>query len=410
MNKKKRFSFIIPTYQNKRLIKNTLQSLNRQNGYFKEDYEAVVIDDGSTDGTGEYIQGVNTNYNIEYIYLHRSSKSSRARARNAGINAATGEIIVFIDGDMLVRENYLKELDRCFNVSEDILVIGNRIMMTEEVSCEKLAQETCFRGSEFNINSFKNLEIRHIIYRHLSYNSCCQLRPWLQVFSCNMAVLKKHLDKSGGFDEGFKGWGIEDVELGYRLYKSGLRIIINNRIEAFHQCHSSEHNLKISPQKYANIELNALYFIEKHPEALNFPTNAILKMFKGNSLLNMDAVTGLRRRVSINYRQREELESIKSEILRLSCRKGLKIIVNDFVEEDELDIWVQLLGEARSTPAYFPQSKRRELKKAINIVTSLNMGLWFFMLKLKGELSRIKRCCINIIKQLRDGIWKRILK
>ncbi|RCX17585.1 GT2 family glycosyltransferase [Anaerobacterium chartisolvens] len=410
MNKKKRFSFIIPTYQNKRLIKNTLQSLNRQNGYSKEDYEAVVIDDGSTDGTCEYIQGVNTNYSIEYIYLHRSSKSSRARARNAGISAAAGEIIVFIDGDMLIRENYLKELDRCFRASEDILVIGNRVMMTEEVSYEELTQEECFKGSKFEINSFENLEIRHIIFKHLSYNSCCYIHPWLQTFSCNMAVLKKHLDKNGGFDEGFKGWGIEDVELGYRLYKSGLRIIINNRIEAFHQCHSSDHNLKISPQKYANIELNALYFIEKHPEALDFSPKAILKMFKGKSLLSMDAVTGPRRRVSINYRQSKELPAVKSEILRLSCRKGLKIIVNDFVEEDELDVWVQLLGTTQSTPAYFPQSKKRELKMAMHTRTSLNMGSWFFMLKLKGELGQARRYCINITKGMRDGVWKKILK
>jgi glycosyltransferase involved in cell wall biosynthesis len=54
----KRFSFVIPTYQNKNLIRNTLEALNRQKDFPYEDYEVIVVDDGSSDGTGEVLDRV----------------------------------------------------------------------------------------------------------------------------------------------------------------------------------------------------------------------------------------------------------------------------------------------------------------------------------------------------------------
>jgi glycosyltransferase involved in cell wall biosynthesis len=88
---------VIPAYNNKLLLRKTLEALNYQIGYGRNDYEVIIVDDGSSDGTCDYIKNVNRNYNLKYFYLERCDDSGRARARNYGWKKASGDIIIFID-------------------------------------------------------------------------------------------------------------------------------------------------------------------------------------------------------------------------------------------------------------------------------------------------------------------------
>lgn len=378
----KRFSFVIPTYQKKVLLKNTLESLNRQKGYSRKDYEAVVIDDGSTDGTEEYIKGINKNYDLTYIYLPRCADSSRARTRNKGIEAATGEIIVFIDADMLIREDYLHELDQCFKMDQNIIVIGNRIMLNEDVTYEEMLSPNPFLSKKFQLNSFKKVEMRHLIYRQVSYNALNQIYPWLQVFSCNMAVHRTNLDKVGHFDENFKGWGSEDVELGYRLYKKGTRIIINNNIESYHQYHEGATGLRIPPERYPDIETNTTYLMQKHPEAMKYGIPLVIKLFKGKFFLRLNVTGGKLIGFRIKLKDESELDNVKAKILKYSKHKGWGIKVIDYLENTDLAFWIQSRNEYKSIPHYFPVSKKIEMRKAFTVLMSISWGISFFLLRL----------------------------
>jgi len=88
-----RISVIIPCYNNKPYLRECLDSVLNQTF---SDYEVIVVDDGSTDGTGEIIQS----YLPRVRYL-RQSNQGPAAARNAGIEAASGEYIAFQDADDL---------------------------------------------------------------------------------------------------------------------------------------------------------------------------------------------------------------------------------------------------------------------------------------------------------------------
>ena len=79
-----KYSFVMPVYNNKFLLKNALESFNYLKNYNHVDYEVIIVDDGSDDNPFDYITGINKNYNMRYLLLERSEKSCRARTRNHG--------------------------------------------------------------------------------------------------------------------------------------------------------------------------------------------------------------------------------------------------------------------------------------------------------------------------------------
>ncbi len=164
-----KYSFVIPTYNNRVLLKNTLEALNYQPGYGY--YEVIVVDDGSTDNSGEYIKGVNRNYDLKYFYLERGKDSCRAKCRNHGWKQSAGEIIVFIDSDIVVRPDYLSELNRCFSMKNDIAVIGNRLLLNTPTTYEEIIRGDIFTKNRFDNRNFDILEYRYFFYESASYNN-----------------------------------------------------------------------------------------------------------------------------------------------------------------------------------------------------------------------------------------------
>jgi glycosyltransferase involved in cell wall biosynthesis len=96
------FSVVVPTYNRAGLIAKTLQSLLSQQ---YENYEIIVVDDGSTDNTEEVVKSID-NRRITYI---KKDNAERAAARNFGAALAKGEYVNFFDSDDLAYPNHLSE-------------------------------------------------------------------------------------------------------------------------------------------------------------------------------------------------------------------------------------------------------------------------------------------------------------
>ncbi|HEQ71770.1 MAG TPA: glycosyltransferase family 2 protein, partial [Spirochaetia bacterium] len=329
------FSFVIPTYNNTTLLFNTLLALNRQTE--KESYEVIVVDDGSTDGTRDHVMHIPRHYNLRYLYLERDERSCRARTRNHGWTQAAGEIVVFIDSDILIRPDYLAELCRCFACNERIAVIGNRLMLSAPVAPEEVTSGAVFHTYRYNKNS--NLrEFRYRLYDVISYNINTQVYPWTQFYSCNAAVPKRFLELAGGFDENFKGWGMEDVELGYALYSRGVNIVIDHKLEVLHQYHERGEAGRSDRPAQIDYERNINYFLKKHPEALQMPDEYKVPFFKGeladDSIFREDD----NRYIGIDFRDKGKTAQMKKLLLATTERKKTILVVNDYVEEGDLDI------------------------------------------------------------------------
>jgi glycosyltransferase involved in cell wall biosynthesis len=110
-------SVCIPTYNRENYLKETLQSVFVQT---YKDYEIVIVDDGSTDGTGEMIKQLG--YNIRY---HRQENGGDAAARNKLIELAVGKYITFLDSDDLLMPDAIERLAGVIQgENEPIIVYG----------------------------------------------------------------------------------------------------------------------------------------------------------------------------------------------------------------------------------------------------------------------------------------------
>ncbi|MFO8053073.1 MAG: glycosyltransferase [Candidatus Omnitrophota bacterium] len=101
MNKKPFFSIIIPTYNRKHFLKIAIDSVLNQTF---DNYELIIVDDGSTDYTKNFIKSYKTP-KLRYYYQQNQGPAS---ARNLGVVKAKGEFICFLDSDDRYRKNKLK--------------------------------------------------------------------------------------------------------------------------------------------------------------------------------------------------------------------------------------------------------------------------------------------------------------
>jgi len=179
-------SVIVPTYNRATLLRRCLDALDKQN-FPKEQYEVMVVDDGSSDETRAFLSSSNYAYNLRPIF---ADHGGAAKARNRGIRESLGEILVFTDDDCFPQPNFLKLHWEAHQNTKDRVARGPIIIIRTPDEEVQLHQKVA----------------------SLSMNFFC---------TSNASILRQNLLKAGLFDETFPRW--EDAELGYRLRKAGLR-------------------------------------------------------------------------------------------------------------------------------------------------------------------------------------------
>ena len=94
-------SVVIPTMNKVSLLKQTLTALEAQELRPGVAWEVVVVNDGSTDGTGAFLDSFAANFKVPMVVVTPPGNVGRARARNQGARAAQGDWIVFLDDDIV---------------------------------------------------------------------------------------------------------------------------------------------------------------------------------------------------------------------------------------------------------------------------------------------------------------------
>ncbi|MEI2388914.1 glycosyltransferase [Priestia megaterium] len=288
-------SIVMPTYNKYHQTSLSLYGLSKQT-FPHAEYEVILVDDASSDNTSNILKEVDVPFKFKYIQMKQNK--GRSSVRNIGINHAEGDLLIFLDGEMLAPpafiENHYKH-----HVHESNLVVtgamhyeGVYTFIMPDYNEDQVAhlKELVGRDPEYrrlyenyeqtkwhsnvpyplvtkediDTNRFQRLSFPNRYFlnsglKHFGERLEGFTLPYIAFLSGNVSVRKENLKKSGFFDETFVGYGAEDWELGYRLYKNGAQFVLDPSTVAYHQEHG------ISKRKVKEQWGNHYRFVKKHP-------------------------------------------------------------------------------------------------------------------------------------------------
>jgi glycosyltransferase involved in cell wall biosynthesis len=192
-----RVSVIIPTRDRPELLRNLLESLSKQNT--SDPFEVIVVNDGS----GEDLSSLEVEFSdISLKVVTLEENRGRSAARNAGFRCSTGEILVFLDDDMTVVEDFISRHIQAHTEQMDA-VIGD-VLSAPEYASRPLARYIERQG------------VRKLKSRDMIPPKCFR--------TGNASLSRRLFEQVGMFDDSLKTYG-EDLELGMKLSRHGARFV-----------------------------------------------------------------------------------------------------------------------------------------------------------------------------------------
>ncbi|HTV94030.1 MAG TPA: glycosyltransferase [Verrucomicrobiae bacterium] len=233
-------SVVVPTYNRLETLAPVLPTLLAQD-LAPSEFEVLVCDSNSTDGTAEFLAKMRAGHpNVRYL---PGAYSGRAAARNAGIDAAQGEVVLFNDSDIFASPDLLSHHLRHHRAQRKIAVVGLEVQV-----------------KDFDDYLFKR---DHPEERGSLHKPTRKTLPWLYFLTGNASVRREDLLRVGRFDESFTGYGHEDLELGYRLERAGVTILYEPNAINYH-CQDVPHDDQKEKMRLAG--RSTVRFYRKHPE------------------------------------------------------------------------------------------------------------------------------------------------
>lgn len=208
-------TLIIPSSDRPDALTRTLASLRRAGVITQVEETFVVSREGDGETAAVVEKEIQSGWKIDLLPLSQN-KGNAALARNAGISAATSSHVLFLDNDILVEEHFFSVLADCLRSWPDGVLLG-RIdnlesggRLTPDTRLEWLDSETTVRWP----------------WRLF----------WSGLFCCPRQYLKQ------GFSPIFLGWGQEDIELGYRLFRQEHPLVYSSQLTGMHRTGENPRN------------------------------------------------------------------------------------------------------------------------------------------------------------------------
>lgn len=192
-------SLIIPVYNGGIPFQNCVKSV-LEIQYPPDKLQVILVDDCSTDGTFDWLKAQSLPSYI--IIVHHGENRGRAAARNSGIMQATGEILIFIDGDMCVSKDFIQSHINALN-KDSVVAVAGRIIADPRMKRTRV-NRYLFEYSKRGAKQFG--EHIPISFQYL--------------LTGNMAINRDALEAAGSFDENMIGYGGEDTLFAYKIWKA----------------------------------------------------------------------------------------------------------------------------------------------------------------------------------------------
>jgi len=272
-------SVLIPTYNRRDRLAMVLKGLSSQSADARR-FEVIVIDDGSTDGTSEWLAAEVFPFTSRLL---RQGNEGPATARNAGVRAAAGRVVLFLDDDLVPGSELVAEHLRVHRAERGIAVMGP-------------------------LRSLPRYEQPWVAWEQamLEAQYAAMLRgdwepTFRQFWTANASVERERVVEAGGFDPAFRR--AEDVELGARLALRGLRFRFNPAAAGFHHAERSFESWAGVQRAYGRLEFHvfrhfgeeaALNVLARNWRRLHPATRRLVRVCLGRPRASAAAATLLR--------------------------------------------------------------------------------------------------------------------
>ncbi|MEX5744902.1 glycosyltransferase family 2 protein [Massilia sp. X63] len=216
-------SVVITTYNRPDALEAVVEACFMQDD---KNFEIIIADDGSTANTRDTIDCLRARSPLPLKHVWQPDDGFRAAmARNRGTLAATGNYIIFLDGDCVPQRDFIAR-HRAL-AKPGFLVSGSRILLSQALT-ERVLREhidvaalSLLERLRYRLRGDMN-KVLQTMLRWPDLGRERRTFSWRRIKSCNLAVWREDLDKVNGFDESFVGWGHEDSDLVVRLFHAGV--------------------------------------------------------------------------------------------------------------------------------------------------------------------------------------------
>lgn len=266
-----RLSVVIPTYNRWEALRLTLEALGRQT---LKGFQVVLVDDGSSDGTAEnlaaWVQPRTLPFELTFL---RQVNAGPAAARNRGLQAVTGDLVVFLGDDTIPQPDFLEaHLRAQQSQAEPCAIVGLTLWDHSRMRVTPFLRYVNLWGAQFAYGLFADGE-----------------EMTFTCFYTSNLSLPRALLEDQRFSEVFTRAAWEDAELGYRLCRQGVRILHCTKARTYHW-HPFTMTRFLRREEVVGQEIHKL--ISLHPElaedvALPSPTPSRSLLFLGRSALRM---------------------------------------------------------------------------------------------------------------------------
>ncbi|MBN21785.1 MAG: hypothetical protein CL678_10925 [Bdellovibrionaceae bacterium] len=285
MTQSSKATLIISIYQMRSNVELTCAALKRQT---TRDFEVIFCDDGSTDGSKEYIEEFKKNIDLNVMHIWQPNKGFRkSMLLNECIRRSCGEILIFTDGDCIPHSNFVK--DHINESDETHYLAGRRVELSKKISQNLKISDVengFFDHPTFKLiwdawtgeteRSNRSLRVKNSFFRKL-----LKMNQIIDLKGHNFSAHRKHFIAIDGFDEAYEGYGREDTDVELRLQNLGLKIkslkglalqhhIWHPRREFTPQNEDRLDKLKTTKRIKAKKGLSTLSFDQSHNKSSHF--------------------------------------------------------------------------------------------------------------------------------------------
>ena len=242
-----KYLVIIPTYNE---IEN-IEKMLRKVMSLSKPFDVLVVDDGSSDNTREMVRALQEQRPGNRLHYYFQPNRKQGAARNLGVHGASGDLIVFLGDDVVPTPDLLSAHLEAHNPLKREKVVVGYTRWPPDFRVTRFMDYIGEEGWQFGYRLIKNPE-------NLPFNF---------FYTSNLSLQRDFFLEAGGFDEGFREYGWEDIELSLRLKKMGMRLHFAPEAVGYHYHHMS---IRDFVRRQHKVGYSAWHFFRLHPETADF--------------------------------------------------------------------------------------------------------------------------------------------